>query len=558
MNTSKKMVALSLTVLLLFSCMPAFAETTITASYVVDGRNASLNRYSNTIASYVTEKSNSYYVLTDAYGNRQTTDYYLAMNAEYGYWKVAQEAGTNNLGLIDASGHVIMPLNYGAINVISERWTIGVELEPATAEQYDYRSFDSKTFYLVSAYDVYFEGVKVGSLSRTQYRSAYAHGNYLYVQDAERNSHYYNKDFVESSYPQSITSEYCEVYEKGVGTTVWHAGSGQQAFTAGCTLTSDEVAVDVYFLDGKILDLHGNVIGELNMHYDYVRQFKGDYTTFKVNGKYGLIDQTGKVVLPAEYDEIPYFNAPDGSEKQYYFPCGYQVVVKNEKLGYVDLNGNVTCDFKYAASSVRYSTNPNFASVQDLEGNYIILSASSGELPQRYQDVNIPYSWSRCIAVQNSADAVGVVDMNANEVIPFDASIKYASNYTFANDGSVFLCGNSGQTTVYVIGNKNAAATAPVTSSESTEEQQLNSLLSLLHSNNNEASSSEQKQQQEPADDNSWVCDCGSTNTENFCPQCGAARPAEEKIIVCTGCGYQPDQENVPNFCPECGQKFAK
>lgn len=550
MNTPKRMVALTLAILLAFSCVSALAETTIMKSWVAEGRNVSFNRHNNTVATYVTEKSNSYYVLTDAFGNRLTSDYYLMMDSKYGFWKVALESGTNTVGLIDGTGAVVLPLAYGAIDIISDKWTIGVELTPATVDQYDYKSVDGKSFYLVSAYDVYFEGAKVGSLSRTEYRTAYAHEDYLYVQDGERNYHYYNKNFVESGCSESSSTEYYETYKSGEGTLVWHSGSGQQAFTAGCTLTSDEVDLDVYVLNGQILDLQGNVLAEVNTHYDYIRKFCGDYTVFRSNGKYGLLDRTGNVVLAAEYDEIPYFTANDGTDEERYFACGYQAVVKDGKLGYVHLDGTVTCEFKYAASNARYTANPNFARIQDLDGNYIVLSAAVGELPQRYQDVELSYGLSQCIAVKNSDGAVGVIDMDGSEVLPFVSS----ASYTFSSDGSVIACNVKGQTTIYTIGAQNSASSSEVSSTEVSSEasnQQTDSFISLLHDKITQ-------QESAPANDDSWVCACGSVNEGNFCPQCGSARPAEEKVIVCAGCGYQPDQENVPNFCPECGQKFAK
>lgn len=53
--------------------------------------------------------------------------------------------------------------------------------------------------------------------------------------------------------------------------------------------------------------------------------------------------------------------------------------------------------------------------------------------------------------------------------------------------------------------------------------------------------------------DNAWDCSCGATNTTNFCPDCGTARPVIEP--TCANCGYDPEGE-TPNYCPDCGTKF--
>ena len=55
----------------------------------------------------------------------------------------------------------------------------------------------------------------------------------------------------------------------------------------------------------------------------------------------------------------------------------------------------------------------------------------------------------------------------------------------------------------------------------------------------------------------SWKCACGSDNTGNFCPQCGAKKP-ENTQCRCGQCGWQPnDPQNPPKFCPACGNRFA-
>lgn len=49
-----------------------------------------------------------------------------------------------------------------------------------------------------------------------------------------------------------------------------------------------------------------------------------------------------------------------------------------------------------------------------------------------------------------------------------------------------------------------------------------------------------------------WTCpDCGQEgNSQNFCTNCGAPRPAESGEWTCPSCG---NEGNTQNFCPACG-----
>lgn len=563
--------------ILMIVCTPALADTHIANTYIAAGRNVDFNLYSNTVAQRITEGNSVRYVLCDAQGNQLTSEPYLAMDSMQYFWKVAVESGMNNIGLIDGNGNQVMPMEYGVIDVISEKWTIGVVLESATVDQYDYKSSDGSNFYLVSAYDVYFEGAKVGSLERTGYSSAYSYGNYLHVRDHAQNNHFYNCKLEESGYQaSSYAGEYDEIYKNG-SYSYWHKGTNQQAFVSGCTLTADEVEVSLMEIDGKFYDVQGNIVFEFNQYYDYFRNFEGEYAAFYAHNQYGLIDRSGNIVLPAEYDEIPYFYYPNNRNLTIYFPCGYQAVVKDGKLGYVDLNGNVTCEFKYSAANAQYSQNPNFATLQDLDGSYIVLSAAIGELPEHYVDVDVSYgSWCECIAVQNSEGLIGVLDVNGNEVLPFSDDARSVNNYYFSYDGSMVVLYTTSDTIVYTL--EDESASIPEAAAEVAETSEENVLTAEEASALEEAPAAEEAPvvEEAPAADEApvaeevevpaaetdeaseWNCACGAANSGNFCTNCGSARPEEAAPIVCSGCGYQPDAENVPNFCPECGQKFGE
>ena len=59
-----------------------------------------------------------------------------------------------------------------------------------------------------------------------------------------------------------------------------------------------------------------------------------------------------------------------------------------------------------------------------------------------------------------------------------------------------------------------------------------------------------------PAD--GWTCKCGAVNKGRFCTQCGAKKPAGEPLYKCDKCGWEPeDPKHPPKFCPECGDPFT-
>ena len=81
----------------------------------------------------------------------------------------------------------------------------------------------------------------------------------------------------------------------------------------------------------------------------------------------------------------------------------------------------------------------------------------------------------------------------------------------------------------------------------------------------------------------SWNCECGTSNTGNFCVECGKPKPQIVKwicpacntdntgkfctncgqprpeVIVCKSCGWKSDgKSSAPKFCPECGKPISE
>lgn len=499
-------------------CVPASADSAVQETYTLEARDVVLNEDTNVLA--VRKSGADGYVLMSPDGQELSDKTYLSIRARDKLFEVINEDGLNTTGVIDSQGNEVVPMQYGDIEYVSDRWTLGVVLEEATADNYDYKTLGGSAFYLVSAYDVYYNGAKVGSLARNEYENAYGYGSYLYVRNREGVWAFYDSAFNKSASEFDGSSEYEDDYKSK---TVWHKGSNQQAFTAGCTLTPDDVEQSIWEKNGEFFDLQGNLLFTAARSYESIRDFTGDYAVVRFDGKYGLIDKQGHEVLPCEYDEI--------SCSEAFLASGYQIVVKDGKAGYVNAQGQVTCDFTYGSSNVNTYRSP-FTSLNDLEGNVIVLSGAVGELPERYKSATFVSSCDTCpvFAATNLEGNAGVVDLSGNAVIPFDGTYDNDYDFDISKDGAVIVARQgSGVYAVYLLSHQAPAAQPAVSQQESAGSEA-----------------------------EGWKCaSCGTQNSGKFCTECGAAMPAETEL-ACKACGYKPAEGETPKFCPECGASFAE
>ena len=458
-------------------CTAAMAETTVTER-VAEVRNLELNAKANTLI----QRVDNGYVITDADGNI-LSDAYGYIRSRDAYFEVTNEDSLNVTGLLDGNGRLIAPLAYSTFEAISDKWIAGIKFAEATAENYDYKILLGKGYYLVDSVDIFYKGELKGTLGRMEYSSAEALGDYLRIRDRDSNISFYNSDMVKSPVETSSSSEYYEDYSAG---TITHQGSGQAAFTAGCTLTPENVSQFLYEKKKSVLDLQGNVLMDLSS-YDSVIVRAGDMIRVKNADRLcGLVDITGKEFLPCVYDEIDY--DIEGAEA-----VGYLRVVKNGCDGFVSFATGEEKGFDFADNATR-----NYAcylTADDLDGSKIVISAAAGKLPVKYKDFSAALTGngktSRLAVVQDADGKVGVIGLMGEEIIPMSDTWKSVYDLNISDDGSIILARlESGRYAVYTVNYDPDLSAVPV------------------------------------VDDGTWTCENGHAgNTGKFCSECGAKKP---------------------------------
>lgn len=492
-------------------CSVAAAEVSVDVK-VVDVRDLTLNEGANT---FVIRTDSRQYQVVDSEMNPLSAEY-PRIDTRDGQYKVCTQ--DNTWGLLDGQGKELIAPAYDDIQTISERWAVGITLKESTAENYDYESWFSETkkFYLIDTADIFYCGEKKSTLTRLEWNYAYAYGDYLVIQNREKKYSAYNKDFVQSAFELEYSSEYSENYNTG---KVIHVGSGQEAFVPGCTLTPDEVQQYVWINRyDMLIDLQGNEIADLS-DYQNMHSVDKESNLIRVKNnkkKLGLLDATGKMIVPCEYDEFGY----DFTSAQ---KMGYIYAVKDGKAGFVNLKNGKESGFDFLESAGRQRS--AFIVIEDPREGVILISAVAGELPGRYKEVDIPYSSAVMFAtVQEMDGRIHVIDAKGNDPLTDTPEIKNSYNVSYSKDGSIILVKDiAGAYHIY-----------KVTYTEDPEEN-------LDEANIESGDGAE-----------TWTCENGHEgNTGKFCGQCGAAKPAKEEDGTWT-C-ENGHEGNTSNFCTECG-----
>lgn len=555
----KKMTALVLAMLLLFGT--AMAEMTVVDSRVLP-RSVSLCGETNC---YVT-RTDSGYQLFDAQGNALSDSYRsmtVRLNGLYLEVQNVSNAETLNcLGLLNAQGQEILPLAYGDFEFIGNDWVLAYVLEPAAENAGEYKDAQGN-LYIVGRTDVVYGGQRIGSLSRDQYIKAYsvsAHGPYLSVKCAAGHAYWIDSSF---GITDKTVDGYISVteYDGFASNGVLHNATQQYAFTPGCTLSEDEVEQHVWHdsRNKRLLDLQGNVLAS-DVAYDYAYFRQSHFVVKDAARLCGIMNFDGSLLVDCEYKDIAHYN-------ERLFASGYNAAITPEgKLHFLDTNGNVTAsvDYELTASDYKgYTYNAPIIAVKNMN-KYIIITATHGELSEKYDDISAAHTRQSIIAVKKG-DAWGCIDMAGNTVIPFE--MRNAPS--ISADGTLVHCRTTGgEYRLYRLEASAPAVAADRLTSvvQSGEDVDDTPVLApgawqcacgfITNGNFCPGCGSARPAEEAPADDGSWDCACGAHNTSRFCPECGSAKPeAPAAEPQCSGCGYKPEGD-APKFCPECGTKF--
>ena len=355
--------------------------------------------------------------MQDADGNALTGTDYTRFEYEHGYIKGrARTEEVNNYGVLTQSGDLIIPCEYGDIRIENGSWALGIKLVLADANNYDYESWFSSEdkYFLIETVDVYHltgdSAVLAGSFPRENFMDAEAEGDYIKIQNrADETVTLYDGDF--QVVAQDLRSIYDDVEQAQEYVTF--SENGQQG----------------------IADRDGNVLAAPAFRYVYDILEDG-YVIVSTGDKEGMIDLTGNVVVPAEYDHIQrnYYGAADYAG---YVAAGYVACDRDGKTAFCDLNGNETMEAKYAKDNVDvYGAS---ALLTDMEGNVRLLAADGVEtvLDQAHSDAKVLYYANGLLYTFTDENYnYGLMDWHGNELLPAQYnSIK------LSGDGSMLLVG---------------------------------------------------------------------------------------------------------------------
>ena len=367
------------------------------------------------------------YVLADMDGHVKSGKAYGRVGREFYYGfvtaDVAADDGLNGTGVLDTNGKEVVPCNYGDIKFENEHWILAFVLKEATADQYDYESWTGDGYYLIDHVDFYYaddEGsvTQASSLTRDAYNDCAACGRYIIVESrADGSVTPYDGSWTVVETPEQIDSIYDEI-------------PGAYDY-------------EPYRENGRygIKDTEGNIV--LEPTYGYIGMFRGGCATVENNlesGRVkGLIDTQGNVLVPAEYDDVlSSFYGPLTKENGYighaYNNYGYYAVIRDDKLGFVDEAGNLTCDFTIAKQNC--DINGASATYTDMGGNTHILAADGTDTDVSQYDRITPLNFGSGMYYKvTAADyTFGVVDWHGEEII----EAKYDS-VDLSGDGQYLL-----------------------------------------------------------------------------------------------------------------------
>ena len=185
-----------------------------------------------------------------------------------------------------------------------------------------------------------------------------------------------------------------------------------------------------------IIDMNGSIL--VNCEYDSISALKGVTNSLltEKDGKYGIVDNVGSVIINNEYKEIKPIS------EQY--ENGYIVVDENDKYGVINYTKTVALENKYDDIKQAYGNGKYYIvkegndwKIVDTDGNEFI----SGE----YENIVSVNGENAVIEENNKYGVVSIAD-NKAIINPDYDSISYAtgSNYIVSQDGKYGVMDSNG------------------------------------------------------------------------------------------------------------------
>ncbi len=417
----KRFAILLAAMLLCLSTLGACAELSLTEVYTFDEHVVMISD-TNVLYKQIGEG----YALFDLNGSQLTEpEFYYDFTQEHGRLKVTKisDDTMTSRGMLNADGTVAVPFQYSEVENPNEFWALGVVLEVATGEEYDYFGFNGNDNYNIVTVDVYSmpEGKLVATLDRDQYVKAYACGPYINIIDRQDHVRSYDAAF---NLVQDGGYSYSFDYIPGA----IESFTGGEDYKYGLRTVADESVL-------------------IEPHFEYLSvdeetQTLGMMVFGDEDDKEGLVDLQGNVIVPAEYDRInkAFYHAYDASEIDAYVVGGYICVEKDEKLGYVDLSGKETCPAKYSEDDA------SVYGMSMLVGDKLV-AADGVETDLNGYDSVYALTTSGGMYYKVSGEEYGVIDWHGELVVP----MEYDS-ISLSGDGQHLLLAKDGAYTVAKIG----------------------------------------------------------------------------------------------------------
>lgn len=377
--------------------------------------------------------------------------YRLEMRNPFGYIEALKGEGINAIGVIDKEGNVLVPTQYGVIEMLSRDWIMGITLEEAAADNYDYKVIfggGDKPYYKAATFTFHNmkTGKEAGSLTREQFDKAYGYPGFLVVKGVDGVNTVYDEAFTPLGTAEQLYQGY--LFEKnGEQWDVKRAGDGQLIFSTPYQVMDynrdDETfRVKQAEKEGR-LDLEGNVL--VPPVHERLIQLAGDHYRAKetYDGKEGVADLSGKPLIPFKYDEVltTYVRGLSLSGQVKVLVDGFAPVLLDGKIGFVDANGQETVPPSYAKDAVKQFGNT--LTYSDVSGKKMLVAADGKVSELDYKEMNPLYNANsgRYFYVKDAEGKSTIIDWHGNALLPLGDYSEYAS--ATSTDGTFMLAKNA-------------------------------------------------------------------------------------------------------------------